>query len=98
MGRQLASGGEHVLCYSCFLLYYLSFLSPLGEDGTIHLWDLGSAKLIHELKGHTGPVTALAYSSDGTLLASAAHDNTIRLWNMKAILTTSRYGLENVLL
>ena len=55
----------------------------------IQLWDLGSAKLIHELKGHKGPITALAYSTDGTLLASAAHDNSIRLWNMKAILTSS---------
>ncbi|HEX5273424.1 MAG TPA: hypothetical protein VFW33_23165, partial [Gemmataceae bacterium] len=35
------------------------------------------------LHGHAGPVWALAYSPDGTLLASGGHDRTIRLWGMR---------------
>lgn len=33
-----------------------------------------------QLEGHTGPVGALAFSSDGRLLASRSHDGTLRLW------------------
>lgn len=35
-----------------------------------------------ELVGHTGRITALAYSPDGTTLASASADGTTRLWDV----------------
>jgi WD40 repeat protein len=34
------------------------------------------------LNGHTGPVWALAYSPDGSLLASGGADRTLRLWDV----------------
>src|SRR5688572_16865491 len=32
--------------------------------------------------GHTGPINAIALSSDGRFLVSGSNDNTIRLWDM----------------
>src|SRR5262249_21571490 len=34
------------------------------------------------LRGHSGPVLALAYSADGRLLASGSADRTVRVWDM----------------
>ena len=33
------------------------------------------------LTGHTGPIQGVAYSPDGTHLATASHDNTARIWD-----------------
>ncbi len=56
--------------------------SARAEDGvsTIHLWDAEAGRQLRELKGHTGGVTALAFSHDGRMLVSVSHDATLRFW------------------
>jgi hypothetical protein len=36
---------------------------------------------VRRLTGHTGAVGAMAFTSDGTVLATGAEDGTVRLWN-----------------
>jgi WD40 repeat protein len=40
-------------------------------------------ELLRTLEGHDGRIYALDFSSDGSLLASASHDGTIRLWDVE---------------
>lgn len=51
-------------------------------SGTIRLWDSDSRADRGQLTNHTGYVQALAFSSDGEWLASAAADGTIRVWSI----------------
>jgi cytochrome c len=55
-----------------------------GEDGRIALWCGEGASPQRVLEGHTAPVTHLAVSGDGTQLASASFDRTVRLWPLQA--------------
>jgi WD40 repeat protein len=54
----------------------------LERDKSIYLYDSATGQLLNTLKGHTQPVTSLAFSPDGHYLASGSWDGTLRLWEI----------------
>jgi hypothetical protein len=53
-----------------------------ATSGSVLVWSVESGELLATLEGHTGGVTALAFSPAAPVLASGSADNTVRLWNL----------------
>ncbi|MCC6491680.1 MAG: protein kinase [Pirellulales bacterium] len=88
LGRRRWAGGGRaargaILC--------LEFLSPAGllalgsKEAMVVIWDLNTGRLRHQLIGHRGPVTALAWAAGAKRLASAGvkDGGAVRLWDIE---------------
>jgi WD40 repeat protein/serine/threonine protein kinase len=57
--------------------------STVNEPGTVQVWNSWSGDLIRTLR-QPSPLTSVAYSPDGTRLATTAHDRTLRIWDSES--------------
>ena len=46
------------------------------------MWDTATGNAVGVFREHTEAVYAVAFSGDGTLLASAAADRSVKIWNV----------------
>ena len=51
-----------------------------NKSASLHLWDVGTGRLIRKFADHPGGFTAFAYAPDGRTLATAGSDGSIVLW------------------
>ena len=54
-------------------------MATAGADGQIAIWTQGRPQPDRVFEGHTGPIVGLAVSPDGSKLASASWDHTVRI-------------------
>ncbi len=74
------------LALVCAILVIVSMERPIDAQGALAKITSGNAdklKLLATLTGHSGNALSLAFSPDGSLLASGSVDTTLRLWNVQ---------------
>jgi len=54
-----------------------------GLDGVVAVWELASRRLLHVYVGHQGSVMSVLFGSDGSWVASAGIDGTVRAWPVR---------------
>ncbi len=59
------------------------------EKAPVRLWDIRTGENIATFLGHPTDVQCLAFSPDGTILASGSFDHTILLWDTKPYLANT---------
>ncbi|HEX4713597.1 MAG TPA: serine/threonine-protein kinase [Ktedonobacteraceae bacterium] len=57
-----------------------TYLATGGKDKIVSLWDTSTSKLIRTYQGHTAPINVVRWSPDGSLIASASDDHTVRIF------------------
>jgi WD40 repeat protein len=60
-----------------------SFFAGTNESAHILVWNAKTGKQLLRFEGHTGRVTSLAFSLDGTRLGSSSEDGTARIWDLE---------------
>ncbi|MGZ4352888.1 MAG: WD40 repeat domain-containing protein [Gaiellaceae bacterium] len=53
-----------------------------GENARVRVWVVADGRLLHELRGHTGPVLAADITQRGNLLATGSRDGSARIWSL----------------
>jgi WD40 repeat protein len=65
-------------------------LATGGTDKAIRLWDPATGTKLGQFTGHPGRIRGLAFSPDGTRLASAAEGGTDLVWDVTALARLTR--------
>ncbi|MEV5570374.1 serine/threonine-protein kinase [Spirillospora sp. NPDC052269] len=53
-----------------------------GDHDVVDLWNTKTGAIVRKLNGHTKEVRAVAYAPDGSSVAAASTDGTIRVWRV----------------
>lgn len=78
------------------LLAYGIVESPYGPNtkGLVVLMSTQAGEIQSTLQGHTGEVLEISFSGDGTIVATASRDRTVRLWRVSDGIELKRFDAK----
>lgn len=67
----------------CIAISFDETLIATASAFDVTLWDTAKARPLHTLKGHTAQLTSISFNNNGTMVATASLDKTIRAWDTR---------------
>lgn len=69
-----------------------TYIAGGSASGKLYLWEIGTGELLRIWQAHYKPVTAMTWSSCGTLLATSGADGIIHVWDVLSLLDAATIG------
>lgn len=66
----------------------------IARQTSIELHDIATGATLQTLRGHTGLISLIYYSADGTKLISSAIDGTVRVWDLESFQNVDTFKME----
>ena len=76
--------GSHRRCWTLDWAPNGRMLVSGGMDKLVKVWDVTGRRCLAELEGHGQMVRGVAWSSNGTAMASVSDDCSVHMWNIRA--------------
>lgn len=73
---------EHDDTVSCVEHWGTTSMLSASEDGHVCIWSCSSWDMLKKFRAHRSAITSIAVHHSGRLMASAAKDKTLRLWDL----------------
>jgi len=62
------------------------WVATAGENNRLAFWDVATGQKLAQIRAHDDRINSLSLSADGSRVATASDDGTVKLWDVEAIL------------